>query len=81
MDQLIVLAIGLGIGLDFGFLGLGGGALIVPFLPIAAPMAQVEVIATSLFTILLVVVNNTISFHRKKLVSWKFALVMGPSQR
>ena len=43
-------------------------------------MAQVEVIATSLFTILLVVVNNTISFHRKTSIL-EVCLGNGPSHR
>lgn len=76
--NLYVLLLGVGIGVVSAFLGLGGGILIVPLLPLVTTLNQHEVIGTSLFTILLVVTNNTIQFHFKKLVVWRAALIMGP---
>ncbi len=76
--NLYVLLLGLAIGLISGFLGLGGGILIVPLLPMVSGMGHHEIIGTSLFTILIVVSNNTFHFFKARLVNWNIALVMGP---
>lgn len=72
------LAIGLCVGVVSSFLGLGGGILIVPLLPLVSKMPYLEVVATSLTAILLVVTNNTWSFARKGYVDWSTALTIGP---
>ncbi len=66
------------IGILSGFLGLGGGILIVPLLPLITQLPQQQVIGTSLFCIFLVVFNNTWKFHKMNLVSWPVVLRMGP---
>jgi hypothetical protein len=66
------------IGVISAFLGLGGGILIVPLLPEIAEVTAKEAVATSLFTIFLVVTNNCIGFHKKNLVKWNIAMIIGP---
>jgi len=77
-EWLIIFIMGSVIGVISAFLGLGGGILIVPILPEVAGITAKEAIATSLFTIFLVVANNCYGFHKKKLVIWKIAFVIGP---
>ena len=69
---------GLVIGGISAALGLGGGVLIVPLLPVIVDLTQEQTIATSLFTIFFVVAVNGYSFHKKNLVVWKVALTIGP---
>ena len=74
----LVFILGLSVGIMSGLLGIGGGILIVPLLPLVSNLSHHEIIGTSLFTILIVVVNNTIQFHRKNAVNWRVALIVGP---
>lgn len=74
----LVLLLGAGIGVISALLGLGGGVLIIPLLPVFTTLSHHEVIGTSLFTILLVVINNTIKFHRNGLIHWRLVSVLGP---
>lgn len=79
MDIIAVVILGALVGTVSAFLGIGGGALIVPILPLFVPgLSQQEVIATSLMTILLVVTNNTFHFHRQRIIHWPVVLIMGP---
>lgn len=78
MEPLSFLVLGLFIGIISSFLGLGGGIIIVPLLPALTKISASEAIATSLFTIFLVVSNNCLAFHRKKLVIWPLARLIGP---
>lgn len=50
----------------------------MPLLPMITVVNAREVIATSLFTIFLVSLNNTISFHRRNSVDWGVSLRVGP---
>ncbi len=72
------LFLGVGVGLVSSFLGLGGGVLMVPLLPEFFELNQKQVIATSLMTIFLVVLINTLGFSFKKTVNWKVTLLVGP---
>lgn len=74
----VALILGLFVGLTSSFLGLGGGILIVPLLPIFAPSFSArEVIATSLCAVFFVVTKNTLRFARKKMVVFRAALILG----
>lgn len=77
LELVLSFAIGLCVGLSSSFLGLGGGILIVPLLPLAADISTRGVIGTSLLTVFLVSVQNTWAFHRKRLIEWRPALVIG----
>lgn len=78
MEAILFLVLGLVIGVISAFLGLGGGIIIVPLLPELAQLSATEAVATSLFTIFLVVSNNCRSFHKKGWVVWSVALLIGP---
>ena len=59
-------------------LGVGGGILIVPLLPLATGMGYREAVATSLMTIWLIVSVNSYFFHRKSLINWRAVWIVGP---
>lgn len=65
-----ILLVGVLVGLMSSVLGLGGGIIIVPALSIYFGFTHQEAIATSLFTIVLVSIMNTIRFQRQKMVDW-----------
>ncbi len=66
------------VGLVAGFMssvfGLGGGIIIVPALHIYLEFNQHEAVATSLFSIGLITLVNTIRFHIQKSLQWKVVL-------
>ncbi len=74
---LAALAIGLGVGIISSILGLGGGIVIVPLLPLAASLTPRETIGTSLLTVFFVTSVNAFLFHRRGLVSWSAGAVIG----
>lgn len=78
-DWVEVLILGGGVGLISSVLGLGGGILIVPLLPLITPLSQQETLATSLFSIFFVVIMNTWRFHRRGLIEWHLAWAFGPA--
>lgn len=78
VEFLAVLLLGGFVGAVSAFLGIGGGALIVPILPMFVDLSQQQVIATSLATILLVVANNTYHFQQQRIIHWQVVLIMGP---
>ncbi len=65
------LIMGTGVGLVSTVLGIGGGILMVPFLPLVTGISQKQALATSLCTIFFVASMNTLRFSRKKLVVWR----------
>ena len=69
--------VGLGVGAFSVFLGVGGGALIVPILPFIAEVSPRETIATSLVVVFLVACQNTYAFHKRGLVDWKAGVLIG----
>ena len=77
MDDVFLFFIGFLTGIVSSFLGVGGGIIIVPLLPLVMDLSQREVIATSLCTVFLIVFMNTVSFHLKGLIQWKLALFFG----
>ena len=66
----LLFCLGVCIGLSSAFLGVGGGVIIVPLLPLFIPIGAVETMATSLFVVMVTVFVNSFSFIRKKLVDW-----------
>lgn len=69
--------LGLLIGLVTSTLGIGGGIFMVPLLPLFFHITLHEAVATSLFTIFLVTMFNTLVFHREKSVRWRVGLWLG----
>ena len=66
----LLFCLGVCIGLSSAFLGVGGGLIVVPLLPLFIPISAVETMVTSLFVVMVTVFVNSISFVRKKLVDW-----------
>ncbi len=66
----LLFCLGICIGLSSSFLGVGGGLIIVPLLPLFVPIGAVETMATSLFVVMITVSVNSVSFIRKKLIDW-----------
>ena len=77
MILLLVGILGLVVGLLSTLLGLGGGILIVPALPLLIDLGQKSTIATSLLTISMLVSVNSWSFHKKGRVIWPVAIPIG----
>lgn len=61
---------GLMVGLLSTVFGIGGGILMVPLLTAITPLTQVEAMATSLTTVVIVTSWNTFRYQRQKLVVW-----------
>ena len=74
---LILVVIGIIAGILSGFVGIGGGVIIVPALMYTLSMTQYEAQGTSLFILLLPVgilaVNN---YWRAGNINWKFGLIV-----
>lgn len=77
MIYLPLLGLGLIVGAFSATIGIGGGVVIVPLLPLFLPVSPAEAIATSLATIFLVTVRNTIGFTRLGSLNWRTVLPMG----
>ncbi|MEA1922407.1 MAG: sulfite exporter TauE/SafE family protein [Pseudomonadota bacterium] len=71
---MLIFVVGLAVGLLSTVFGLGGGIIMVPVLTAIANLSQVEAMATSLGTIVLVSSWNTWRYHRKGLVVWQTVL-------
>jgi uncharacterized membrane protein YfcA len=82
---LCAFAIGLAVGLVSSFIGIGGGLLIVPTLPLISALngstqgslSAREVIATSLVVVFLTALQTSLAFQRQKRIDWQMALVIG----
>ena len=74
---MILVAIGLSAGVLSGFIGVGGGVIIVPALIYTLGMSQYEAQGTSLFILLLPVgllaVHN---YWKADTINWKFGLIV-----
>lgn len=77
VSLLLILCLGLGAGAVSTLLGIGGGIFIVPLLLWFTQMSVFEAIGTSLLTICLVTLVNTVEFSRKGLVRWRVGLMLG----
>lgn len=67
---LTAIVVGMLVGLISSVFGLGGGIILVPALNIVFHFSQNEAIATSLATIALTTLLNTIRFAQKKEIDW-----------
>ena len=60
--------------------GLGGGIIMVPVLGMITPLSHLEIIATSLATIVLVSMYNTFNYYRQHMIKWPVVpWIAGPS--
>ncbi|TNF47491.1 MAG: sulfite exporter TauE/SafE family protein [Bacteroidetes bacterium] len=74
---LILLSIGLMAGILSGFVGIGGGVIIVPALVFALGLSQHEAQGTSLFVLMMpVVLLSVINYWKAGNVNWKFGLLI-----
>lgn len=74
---LILIAIGVGAGILSGFVGVGGGVVIVPALMYVFSMSQYEAQGTSLFVLLLPVgILAVQNYWKSGNVNWTFGLVI-----
>lgn len=74
MEIYYLLGLGTIIGLLSSLIGIGGGIVIVPVLPLIFSMEQKESIATSLLTICMITLFNTINYYFKGLLNIKVVL-------
>lgn len=74
---LILISIGIGAGVLSGFVGVGGGVIIVPVLMYAFSMTQYEAQGTSLFVLLLPVgILAVQNYWRSGNINWQYGLVI-----
>ena len=74
---LILVIIGIMAGMLSGFVGIGGGVVIVPALIYALGMSQLEAQGTSLFILLLPVgILAFYNYYRNDHVDWRFGLIV-----
>ena len=74
---LILIAVGVLAGILSGFVGVGGGILIVPALIYVLGMSQMEAQGTSLFVLLLPVgVLAVYNYYKTDQVNWKFGIII-----
>lgn len=75
---LVLVLIGAAAGLLSGFVGVGGGIIIVPALMWALGYTQHQATGTSLAVLLLPVgILAVINFHRSGNLDWRAALIIG----
>lgn len=74
---LVSLLLGLVVGIVSSLFGIGGGIFIVPLLPNLLGVTAHQAVATSLASVFMVTLLNTIGFSREKLVHWKTGLMLG----
>ena len=73
----LLILIGIAAGILSGFVGVGGGVVIVPMLMIALGMSQYEAQGTSLFILLLPVgILAVYNYYKAGYINWKFGLIV-----
>ena len=74
---LFLILIGLAAGLLSGFIGVGGGIIIIPLLMIFLGMSQHQAQGTSLAVMLPPIgILASWNYHKAGFVDWKFALII-----
>ncbi len=74
---LILLGIGLMAGILSGFVGIGGGVVIVPALMLILGLTQHQAQGTSLFVLMMpVVLLAVLNYWKAGNVNWKFGLII-----
>ncbi|MES2800414.1 MAG: sulfite exporter TauE/SafE family protein [Bacteroidota bacterium] len=77
---IILLSIGLSAGVLSGFVGVGGGIIIVPALMLLLGLSQHEASGTSLFVLMMpVVALSVVNYWKAGNVNWKFGLIIASS--
>ncbi len=76
--MLLLILAGLGVGVVSALLGIGGGVLLVPFLPALTDWGSHQVLAVSLFIILGNSFVNMIWYNKRGLVNWSVLMFWGP---
>ena len=77
---LILIAIGMGAGMLSGFVGIGGGVIIVPMLLVAFNMTQLQAQGTSLFVLLLPVgILAVQNYWKTGNINWTFGVIIAVS--
>lgn len=73
----ILVVIGLFAGILSGFVGVGGGVVIVPALVYVLGMGQHEAQGTSLFILLLPVgILAVMNYYKEGMINWKFGAIV-----
>jgi hypothetical protein len=70
----LLLAVGLGVGLLTGLIGIGGGFLIVPALVILGRVPMKAAVGTSLLVIALNATSGYLGHHGREIVPWEFVV-------
>ncbi len=70
----VMLAVGLGVGLLTGVIGIGGGFLIVPALVILGRVPMKSAVGTSLLVIALNSISGYLGHHGREIVPWDFVV-------
>lgn len=74
---LILIAIGILAGILSGFVGVGGGIIIVPALIYVLGMSQLQAQGTSLFILLLPVgILAVHNYYKSDQINWKFGIIV-----
>ncbi|MDB4075873.1 MAG: sulfite exporter TauE/SafE family protein [Crocinitomicaceae bacterium] len=74
---LILVIIGISAGILSGFVGVGGGVIIVPALVYVLGMSQFEAQGTSLFVLLLPVgILAVMNYSKAQTINWRFGLII-----
>lgn len=74
---IILFLIGISAGILSGFVGVGGGVIIVPALVYVMGMSQMEAQGTSLFVLLLPVgIFAVMNYSKHGSINWKFGLII-----
>ena len=74
---LILVIIGVSAGILSGFVGVGGGIIIVPALVYVLGMSQFEAQGTSLFVLLLPVgILAVMNYSKAQTINWRFGLII-----
>ncbi|MEJ6755730.1 MAG: sulfite exporter TauE/SafE family protein [Crocinitomicaceae bacterium] len=74
---LILVIIGVSAGILSGFVGVGGGIIIVPALVYVLGMSQFEAQGTSLFVLLLPVgILAVVNYSKAQTINWRFGLII-----
>ena len=74
---IILVLIGISAGILSGFVGVGGGIIIVPALVYTLGMSQFEAQGTSLFVLLLPVgILAVMNYTKAETINWQFGLII-----
>ena len=76
--MVLLILVGLGVGVISALLGIGGGVLLVPFLPELTDWSSHQIVAVTLFIILINSFINMYWYNKRKMVNWDVLVFWGP---